>query len=1759
MKTSHSPYPRHRWSSRWLCESQRSFLLMVVLGFMLTLQSSLPWANVMAQSTTPQLVENFNGLTPGALNGQNGWTATAGASVVSDPANPANQVIQLAGADQNVYLPLPLNGFTPASEWTLHFRMRRTGVVDAFAGASDEAAPNGWSSFEAQVGAADNRPGRFMAIDGPGGLNYLADSFERNEWYCISLIIEAGPSSLSANSYYIAGRGGVTNFFNDEGFSYNFRNGAATLLQTFLARTGNDRGGSLLLDDIYLIPEYSTAGVPNAECVRQSPAPTANFQKVDDFEGLAVGDINGQNSWTASPGLQVSADPVDAANKVLKVAGAERRAYKAFPIPITRAGTLYFRLLYSGQHDGWAGASDVTAPLDFPAFETQLRLTDLITARNGSLPESTHSRFNLPPNQWHCFWMVINNDVDEYYYEALGGPYEALTGGFGDFPYAFRFRNSTSSLSNNPLQTFFTRVADDLGGALYIDDIYLDPNDLNLAMPGRGCTANVAPTSMPTATSAQPTTTPASPTATATNSASTPTPTGSPSPSAGFQKVEDFETLTINTIVGQNGWEGTGDASVAVDPLQAANQALRIRAEAEYAFKALPAAINSTATGTLYFRIMRSNALDAFAGLSDDVAPGDWPSFEAQIGSQNLAPTEWRVRNGAAFQTVSTSYAQDRWYCTWLVINNQTDSYELYLQGGDYGQQSRVGGTFSLRNGGSEPLRTFLAKVGTPTSGYIYIDDIFMDPVGRNLGNPGGSCAPDGTSTPTPTPSATPLVSGFELLDDFDASSPGSLHGLNGWSAPNVRVSADPLNANNLTLQLSGENQYAHHALPTAVANGTTGTLFFRLLRDGPVDAFAGGSDEAAPQEWSAFETQVGAADDDPGGWRAINGAPPVDHTSSRFTTNSWYCVWTVINAASDSYEVYLKGGQYAEPTHLSADGQTSFAFRNGEATTSVGAFFARMGHELGSSLYIDDIYIHAGGKNLAQPGGICTTGDHVNQPPQAQDDTGIALLNTRLDGASVLANDTDADGDLLTAETVPVSVPSHGTLILRADGSYVYTPTTGYTGEDTFVYRVVDGNGGVATATVRLTVVQTNVDLSPNLAVKQIEFTQAIQTEQNDVPLVARRATIGRLYLTVENAATRLPNVTALLHATRNGQPLPGSPLAPVNSGSQIAAPAVAERHQLDDTLNFQLPDEWLAPGQITVWAEVNPNATVEESNRLDNRSADFTLNFIDVAPLQVVLVPIAYQQNGSGPVYRPRLTNVNNLGLGMLRDIYPVGHIETTIHAEYIYRGNLATYAGWEQLLEEIYRLRQQEMATQPGQLRGAAAMPKYYGLVPMGVPGETVDPAGGKGRVHAALGGLGYLSDPVGIGLVDQEDVAAHEIGHNLGLLHVESSTCRQSPTHLDPLYPYDNAGIGNVGMNPHAYYLIPSRHFDVMSYCWPKWISDYHYLKLLNALPRASAQAQIAQAQAVQAQLATLLVSGSIFRNGATGQLNYALPALAGTVASGGAGDYSVKLLDANGVAQVSYAFEPSRVVTETVPGLVSSERSDFAFHLPPISDLSEIQLWQGSTLIDSLAAAAPPQLSATFTVDPQNPNLLHLSWSMPEGTDALINLRYSKDNGASWQLLVQGLQSFGFDLDTSKLPGSANALLEVVASGPTASSTVQLAIGPVSNKVPLAAILSDDTVYLSPGEPLLLFGAGVDYEDGALTASSLVWKDQAGNVLATGNALLIAQGLEVGTYTITLTVTDGVGVTSTASVKVVVEPDTVRGEAGATIYLPVALR
>jgi VCBS repeat-containing protein len=98
-----------------------------------------------------------------------------------------------------------------------------------------------------------------------------------------------------------------------------------------------------------------------------------------------------------------------------------------------------------------------------------------------------------------------------------------------------------------------------------------------------------------------------------------------------------------------------------------------------------------------------------------------------------------------------------------------------------------------------------------------------------------------------------------------------------------------------------------------------------------------------------------------------------------------------------------------------------------------------------------------------------------VNDAPVAGGDSYTTDEDTALTVAApgVLGNDSDVDSASLTAAVV--TGPANGTVMLKTDGSFTYSPAANYSGPDSFTYRASDGSLDSSVATVAITVTAVN------------------------------------------------------------------------------------------------------------------------------------------------------------------------------------------------------------------------------------------------------------------------------------------------------------------------------------------------------------------------------------------------------------------------------------------------------------------------------------------------------------------------------------------------------------------------------------------------------------------------------------------------------------------------------------------------------------
>ena len=113
----------------------------------------------------------------------------------------------------------------------------------------------------------------------------------------------------------------------------------------------------------------------------------------------------------------------------------------------------------------------------------------------------------------------------------------------------------------------------------------------------------------------------------------------------------------------------------------------------------------------------------------------------------------------------------------------------------------------------------------------------------------------------------------------------------------------------------------------------------------------------------------------------------------------------------------------------------------------------------------------YAGDVNFVGSTNTLTPAQVINTPPVAGADTieRYATQGVKVRLSTLLANDSDADGDTLTI-TVSGTSGNAGTITVSGDWA-TYTPAPEFTGVDTFTYTIADGRGAVVTGTVTVNI----------------------------------------------------------------------------------------------------------------------------------------------------------------------------------------------------------------------------------------------------------------------------------------------------------------------------------------------------------------------------------------------------------------------------------------------------------------------------------------------------------------------------------------------------------------------------------------------------------------------------------------------------------------------------------------------------------------
>jgi hypothetical protein len=189
---------------------------------------------------------------------------------------------------------------------------------------------------------------------------------------------------------------------------------------------------------------------------------------------------------------------------------------------------------------------------------------------------------------------------------------------------------------------------------------------------------------------------------------------------------------------------------------------------------------------------------------------------------------------------------------------------------------------------------------------------------------------------------------------------------------------------------------------------------------------------------------------------------------------------------AGQSYVVFGSNSGFGASFNLSTlDGSNGFAINGIAALDNSGNSVSSAGDVNGDG--IDDLII---GAINADPNGINLAGQSyvvfgrastpTNQPPVANSDSATTAQNTAvtLEASTLLANDTDANGDSLSLTGVSNAVNGSVTF---SNGNVIFTPSTNFTGNASFDYSISDVQGGTSSANVSVAVGGTQTGGSGN------------------------------------------------------------------------------------------------------------------------------------------------------------------------------------------------------------------------------------------------------------------------------------------------------------------------------------------------------------------------------------------------------------------------------------------------------------------------------------------------------------------------------------------------------------------------------------------------------------------------------------------------------------------------------------------------------
>jgi hypothetical protein len=438
-----------------------------------------------------------------------------------------------------------------------------------------------------------------------------------------------------------------------------------------------------------------------------------------------------------------------------------------------------------------------------------------------------------------------------------------------------------------------------------------------------------------------------------------------------------------------------------------------------------------------------------------------------------------------------------------------------------------------------------------------------------------------------------------------------------------------------------------------------------------------------------------------------------------------------------------------------------------------------------------------------------------------------------------------------------------------------------------------ITASDGDVAGTVSLVVVAT----LPNVTIDYAYLTQVIQRASGTVPLLAGGNPVlvrvfGRWDRPFPTGAAR-PRVRVELFRDTTRIAVDESYVTGLVSTSTQAIHEVV------------MPASVVQPG-LRVRVTFNPDSLPTEQTLSDNvfpaPGATRALDVRVMQPFKLHFLPLIMAPFLNGDITTRNLPDV----LTTVKQVLPVGAIDASIGGE-----TTTQWRGGSDIVALSFVLDQLDL------IRLLEGSKSYY----VGVAG-----------ISQGFSGVGYLGmDPHDFGPGSHVVVIrgpnaplAHELGHNMGRKHTPCG----NPLDPDLTYPYAGGSDGESGEDLYTWSLngtFPTEKpgattFDLMSYCAPRWISDFTYETLLRW---RTIEDSASFALRDQATKECLIVWGAV--DGESIRLEPSFVASARPALPRRSGAYTVSGSTALGASIFSLSFDPAPVD--------HSEESHFMFAIP----------------------------------------------------------------------------------------------------------------------------------------------------------------------------------------------------------------------------------